>query len=76
MSPGLGVDKSILSASDLKSHCDQIHEWGPQEVVKALLKDGFSAKLKNGDGKEESLCDLICFGSNEVKKRLKVQLNR
>ena len=65
MSPGLGVDKSILSSADLKSHSEQVHEWGPQELVQALLKDGFSAKMKNKQS-EERLCDLICFGSSEV----------
>ena len=67
MSPGQGVDKSILSTADLKSHTDKVHEWGPQELVKALTNDGFSAKMKNPHRNEdESLCDLICFGSSEV----------
>ena len=67
MSPGQGVDKSILSTADLKSHTDNVHEWGPQELVKALTNDGFSAKMKNPHRNEdESLCDLICFGSSEV----------
>ena len=67
MSPGMGVDKSILSVADLKSHAKSIGHWGPQELVSALLKDGFSAKLKNPFTEQvESLCDLICFGSSEV----------
>ena len=67
MSPGLGVDKSIQSADDLKNHRENVHHWGPQELVKALLADGFSTKLTNPNtSKVESLADLICFGSNEV----------
>ena len=67
MSPGMGVDKSILSVADLKSHSKDIGHWGPQELISALLKDGFSAKLKNPlTGEFETLCDLICFGSSEV----------
>ena len=67
MSPGQGVDKSILSTADLKSHAEKVHEWGPQELVKALTNDGFSAKMKNPHrNEEESLCNLICFGSSEV----------
>ena len=67
MSPGQGVDKSILSTADLKSHAEKVHEWGPQELVKALTNDGFSAKMKNPhQNEEESLCNLICFGSSEV----------
>ena len=70
MSPGLGVDKSIQSADDLKNHRENIHYWGPQELVKALLTDGFSTKLTNPNtSKVESLADLICFGSTEVKNR-------
>ena len=69
MSPGLGVDKSIQSADDLKNHREKIHHWGPQELVKALLTDGFSTKLTNPNtSKVESLADLICFGSTEVHK--------
>jgi len=72
MSPGQGVDKSILSTADLKSHAEKVHEWGPQELVKALTNDGFSAKMKNPHrNEEESLCNLICFGSSEILSVLK-----
>merc|ERR1711953_1154048 len=72
MSPGMGVDKSILSVADLKSHSKDIGHWGPQELISALLKDGFSAKLKNPlTGEFETLCDLICFGSSEILSVLK-----
>jgi len=72
MSPGLGVDKSIQSADDLKNHRENIHYWGPQELVKALLTDGFSTKLTNPNtSKVESLADLICFGSTEILSVLK-----
>ena len=68
MSPGLGVDKSILSSADLKLHSDQVYEWGPQELVTALMADGFAAKMKNPhQDQPESLCDLICFGSHEFR---------
>ena len=67
MSPGQGIDKCILSAADLRGHAEAVHQWGPQELVTALIKDGFAAKLKNpNQGREESLSDLICFGSSEV----------
>ena len=77
MSPGLGVDKSILSAKDLKAHTENVHAWGPQELVTALLKDGFSAKLENPNnkGQSESLCDLICFSSSEVCAYLPLDLS-
>lgn len=72
MSPGMGVDKSILSVADLKAHAKTIGHWGPQDLVSALLKDGFSAKLKNPITEQmETLCDLICFGSSEILSVLK-----
>jgi len=72
MSPGQGIDKCILSAADLRGHAEAVHQWGPQELVTALIKDGFAAKLKNpNQGREESLSDLICFGSSEILSVLK-----
>ena len=63
----MGIDKSILSVADLKAHAKTNGHWGPQDLVSALLKDGFSAKLKNPiTERMETLCDLICFGSSEV----------
>ncbi len=67
MSPGMGMDKNILSVNDLKSHKDQIHYWSPTVFIQSLLKDRFDAKLLNPESKaEECLADLICYGSNEV----------
>lgn len=67
----MGMDKNILSSQDLKLHADQVAHWGPQDLVKALLADGFEAKLKHPFNQtEEDLHDLICFGSKEVLRKL------
>ena len=75
MSPGMGIDKSILSVADLKAHAKTNGHWGPQDLVSALLKDGFSAKLKNPiTERMETLCDLICFGSSEVSTYISIEI--
>ena len=68
MSPGMGVDKYVLSSDDLKHHRDVVHHWGPCQLVRKLMSDeGFDAHLTNPiTGKDESLQDLVCFGSPEV----------
>ena len=68
MSPGMGVDKYVLSSDDMKNHRDVIHHWGPCQLVRKLMSDeGFDAHLTNPvTGKDESLQDLVCFGSPEV----------
>lgn len=64
----MGIDKSILSVADLKAYSNKIGHWGPQSLVKGLLENGFSAKLKNplNESQEETFCDLVCFGSKDV----------
>lgn len=68
MSPGLAVDKHVLSACDLESHSQSVHMYPSSEVVDALARDGFDASVVDGGGKgdTERLVDLICFGSKEV----------
>ena len=69
MSPGLAVEKVLLSAQDLRSHSSSIHRWNGLEVADAMAEaegGAFSGTLKKEDGREESLLDLICFGSAEV----------
>ena len=64
----MGVDKYVLSSDDLRHHRDLLHHWGPCQLVKSLMSDdGFDASLTNPmTGKEETLQDLVCFGSSEV----------
>lgn len=73
MSPGMGVDKCLMSSHDLRNYLPKVFSWEPAQTAKSLFRDGFEAKVYNPTAKvEESLLDLICFGSKEVdtKKNL------
>jgi death-associated protein kinase len=75
MSPGLAVDKYVLSASDLRLHRDEVHAYSPGDVLRAMIGQGgraFHAVLKNTKSKKkETLLDLLCFGSAEISTLLK-----
>ena len=75
MSPGLAVDKHVLSSSDLRQHrdADAVHVYAPAVVVKAMhAGGGFDAVLRNPKSrKQETLKDLLCFGSDDVRKLLR-----
>lgn len=70
MSPGLPVDKMILSSSDLKHHVKEPKQWTPKDVMTALMKDGWEAKLTGHNNKQESLAELLCFGCDQVASSL------
>ena len=62
MSPGLPVDKIILSSSDLKVHRSQPMYWSPGYIMKAMMRAGWKAELRPG----ESLASVLCFGCDSV----------
>ena len=62
MSPGLPVDKIILSSLDLKAHKSHPMQWTPGHVMKAMMEGGWSAELRPG----ESLASVLCFGCDSV----------
>ena len=68
MSPGLAIEKHVLSSSDLGTSHNNIHSYSPEEVVAKIQQtQDFQGKLKNPiSGKEERILDLICFKSEEV----------
>ena len=68
MSPGMGVDKYVYSPCDLARHTPSPHTWGPADLVRKLMSDdSFDAVLANPNtGVEETLRQLVCFGSTEV----------
>ena len=70
MSPGMGVDKHVYSSWDLKHHREPSHTWGPSVMVQSLMSDqGFDSELVNpSSNKKETLQELVCFGSSEVKE--------
>lgn len=68
MSPGMGVDKYVLSSRDLRNHEAHVHPYSPCELVRSLMgEEGFdSALVHPKTGLNEKLQDLLCFGSPEV----------
>ncbi len=80
MSPGTPVDKHVLSAHDLRAAASRglpVHAYSPADVVAALEaasddggggEDFSTASLRHPTHKEvqESLSDLVCFGSAEI----------
>lgn len=70
MSPGLSVDKHVLSSNDLKRHSKDIHDYSAEDIVQALDRDGFDAIMRNPNAEkevEEKMDELVCFGSKEVR---------
>ena len=45
MSPGLPVDKLIVSSRDLARHAPQPSTWSPAQLVAAMMEGGWSASL-------------------------------
>jgi len=71
MSPGLPMDKYIVSSAELKSQ-DQPMQWSPRDTMAALHSGGWSQVLGNTANPDthETLIDLLCFGSTEVQSML------
>ena len=78
MCPGESVEKHILSCHDLRRHSEVIHVYTPKDIVNALDNEGFDATVEHPATSEaaaeeekqimENMGDLICFGSEEVRK--------
>ena len=66
MSPGLPVDKIIMSSADLKAHKAEPMQWSPGQVMAAMMEGGWSAELRKG----ESLASVLCFDSDSVTSGL------
>lgn len=68
MSPGLAVDKFVLSSHELFTHGPApVHAFRPAEIIKCLIESGFEGELENRNSRRrEKLIDLICFGSRDV----------
>ena len=62
MSPGLGVDKSIQSADDLKNHRENIRKLASKVLIK--WQSGFfflAAKNQNSYWKKVTVLSLLLF---------------
>ena len=45
MSPGLAIDKHILSSRDLETYADPPHAWSPAHAMQALKGMAFSFRV-------------------------------
>ncbi|PSN41147.1 hypothetical protein C0J52_05197 [Blattella germanica] len=70
MSPGLPIEKHILSAEQLRLHSDLVQCWAPDELMASILQPPcLNAKLFNPlTGNYESVLDLVGFGAPEVSE--------
>jgi hypothetical protein len=68
MSPGLPIEKHVLSAEQLRLHSDLIHCWSPDQLMACILQPScLNAKLFNPlTGNYELVLDLVGFGASEV----------
>lgn len=68
MSPGLPVEKHVLSAEQLRLHSDLVQCWSPDQLMAGILQpSGLNSKLLNPlTGNYESVLDLVGFGAFEV----------
>ncbi|KAJ9574049.1 hypothetical protein L9F63_008575, partial [Diploptera punctata] len=71
MSPGLPIEKHVLSAEQLRLHSDLVHCWSPDELMETILQPScLNAKLLNPlTGNYESVLDLVGFGASEMMCR-------
>ncbi|XP_046994246.1 death-associated protein kinase dapk-1-like [Schistocerca americana] len=71
VSPGMALEKHALSPAQLRCHTSDPYCWAPEQLMKAILKSGLSASLRNPrTGGSESLLDIIGFGEPEVLQLL------
>ncbi|KAG8222005.1 hypothetical protein J437_LFUL002766 [Ladona fulva] len=67
MSPGLPVEKHVLSAKQLAEHSEVVYCWSPGQLLEAVLANSLNAQLLNPlTEAEESMLDLIGFGAAEI----------
>ena len=71
MSPGLAVDKNVISSREMFTHVQNPHVWTGFEIVNALIsgEGGFEGVALNNPNLEqaEPILDLICFSSSQVR---------
>lgn len=76
MSPGMAVEKYVLSISDLETNSPDVHAYPSQDIIKAYSSggDGFNANIVHPKtGKTEKVLNLICFGCKEVSDSRNIQ---
>ena len=66
MSPGLPVDKVLLSSPDLRAG-QPPQQWSPGQVMRVLMEAGWQGSLPNS---QQSVLSLLCFGCQSLAARL------
>ena len=69
MCPSLISQRHLLSAFDLRAHATHARSLSPKDILATYLQGALSI-VHEDDGEEETLLDLICFGSEEVRSLL------
>ena len=71
MSPGLPMDKYIVSSIDIKAQKSAM-QWSPRDTMASLHSGGWEHVMANTTqpDRRETLTDLLCFGSSEVQSML------
>merc|ERR1712218_197729 len=67
MSPGLPIDKHILSPTFLEQGADVKKCYSPRSAMASLQSGGWESSPENG---AESLLQLLCFSSDQVRDLL------
>lgn len=69
MSPGLAIEKHVLSVADLQSHSEPLHSYSPCELMSALLQPArLDSELYNPFADcYETLRQLIAFNDHEIE---------
>ncbi|GLH12279.1 Calcium/calmodulin-dependent protein kinase type II alpha chain [Gryllus bimaculatus] len=69
MSPGLPIEKHVLSAEQLREHSEEVHCWSPADLMEAVLRPQRldSTLLNPVTEHKETLLDLVGFGAPEVR---------
>ena len=71
--PGIGVQKCVLSARDLREHRAPVHAYTTEDVMRMQLEGSTMLRLK--DGTCEEFFDLICFGCESIRSLLTLGVN-
>ncbi|KAL3866656.1 hypothetical protein ACJMK2_043939 [Sinanodonta woodiana] len=66
--PGLCTERHFLSAVQLKDHSKSIHTYSPKDLFAMQLEKSTRLKLPNGHSEE--FLDVVCMGSEEIKRMI------
>ena len=65
MSPGLPVDKLIVSSRDLARHAPQPSTWSPAQLLAAMMEGGWAATLAPTQETVQQVATLLVLQKSE-----------